>query len=285
VNVEIPATATQVLAQAAEAGSNTGETVLFWLVGPIAVLAALGLVISRKAVHGAMFVAVTMICLAILYIALEAPFLGVVQIVVYTGAIMMLFLFVIMLVGVDASDSRVETIRGQRVAAVLAGIGLGILLVAVVGNALVPQPTGLAEATPDGNVPGIADLIFSRYVWAFEVTSALLITAALGAMVLTHRERLFRRASQRELSEARFRAGGIAASPLPSPGVYARHNAIDTPALLPDGTPSELSISNVIVARGAVRATEEDALDVSRLERQVDELTAEQPDAGEEERP
>jgi NADH-quinone oxidoreductase subunit J len=69
---------------------------------------------------------------------------------------------------------------------------------------------------------------------------------------------------------------------LPSPGVYARHNAIDTPALLPDGTPSELSISNVIVARGAVRATEEDALDVSRLERQVDELTGEQPDAGEE---
>ncbi|MGH3927102.1 MAG: NADH-quinone oxidoreductase subunit J, partial [Pseudonocardiaceae bacterium] len=83
------------LAQAAETGSHTGETVLFWLVGPIAVLAALGLVISRKAVHGAMFIAVTMICLAVLYIALEAPFLGVVQIVVYTGAIMMLFLFVI----------------------------------------------------------------------------------------------------------------------------------------------------------------------------------------------
>jgi NADH-quinone oxidoreductase subunit J len=284
VNVEISAAATQVLAQAAETGSHTGETVLFWIVGPIAVLAALGLVISRKAVHGAMFVAVTMICLAILYIALEAPFLGVVQIVVYTGAIMMLFLFVIMLVGVDASDSRVETIRGQRVAAVLAGSGLGLLLVAVIANALVPPPTGLAEATPDGNVAGIADLIFSRYVWAFEVTSALLITAALGAMVLTHRERLFRRPSQREQSETRFRAGGIAASPLPSPGVYARHNAIDTPALLPDGTPSELSISKVIVARGAVRATEEDALDVSRLERQVDELTGERPDGRDEDR-
>ncbi len=95
-------------------------------------------------------------------------------------------------------------------------------------------------------------------------------------MVLTHREHLFRRASQRELSEDRFRAGGDIASPLPSPGVYARHNAIDTPALLPDGTPSELSISKVLVARGAVRATEEDAGDVARLERQVDELTGSQ---------
>ncbi len=271
----VSAAAAGVLTQAAESGSHTGETVLFWIVAPIAVLAALGLVISRKAVHGAMFIAVTMLCLAVLYLALEAPFLGVVQIVVYTGAIMMLFLFVIMLVGVDASDSRVETIRGQRVAAVFAGVGLGVLLVAVAGNALVTEPVGLDAAAPDGNVAGIADLIFSRYVWTFEVTSALLITAALGAMVLTHRERLLRRRTQRELSEERFRTGGLAASPLPNPGIYARHNAIDTPGLLPDGTPSELSISKVLVARGTVRTTE-DAGDVARLEQQVDELTGEQ---------
>jgi len=275
VSLEVSAAAADVLAQAVESGSHTGETVLFWIVGPIAVLAALGLVISRRAVHGALFVAVTMLCLAVLYLALEAPFLGVVQIVVYTGAIMMLFLFVIMLVGVDASDSRVETIRGQRVAAVFAGLGLGVLLVAVAGNALVTEPVGMAAATPDGNVAGIADRIFSRYVWAFEVTSALLITAALGAMVLTHRERLLRRRTQRELSEERFRTGGMAASPLPNPGVYARHNAIDTPGLLPDGTPSELSISKVLVARGTVRTTEEVAGEVDQLERQVEELTGE----------
>jgi NADH-quinone oxidoreductase subunit J len=275
VSLEVSAAAAGVLAQAVESGSHTGETVLFWIVGPIAVLAALGLVISRRAVHGALFVAVTMLCLAVLYLALEAPFLGVVQIVVYTGAIMMLFLFVIMLVGVDASDSRVETIRGQRVAAVFAGLGLGVLLVAVAGNALVTEPVGMAAATPDGNVAGIADRIFSRYVWAFEVTSALLITAALGAMVLTHRERLLRRRTQRELSEERFRTGGMAASPLPNPGVYARHNAIDTPGLLPDGTPSELSISKVLVARGAVRTTEDVAGEVDQLERQVEELTGE----------
>ena len=276
MRLEVSAAATGVLAQAVGSGGHTGETVLFWIVGPIAVLAALGLVISRRAVHGAIFVAVTMLCLAVLYLALEAPFLGAVQIVVYTGAIMMLFLFVIMLVGVDASDSRVETIRGQRVAAVFAGLGLGVLLVAVAGNALVTEPAGMAAATPDGNVAAIADRIFSRYVWAFEVTSALLITAALGAMVLTHRERLLRRRTQRELSEERFRTGGMAASPLPNPGVYARHNAIDTPGLLPDGTPSELSISKVLVARGTVRTTDEVAGEVDQLERQVEELTGEQ---------
>ena len=274
-----------VLAQAAETAGHTGETVLFWVIAPIAVLSALGLVIARKAVHGAMFVAVTMICLAVLYIALEAPFLGVVQVVVYTGAIMMLFLFVIMLVGVDTSDSRVETIRGQRIAAVLAGIGFGILLVAVAANALLPEPAGMGSAAPEGNVVAIADRIFFRYVFAFEVTSALLITAALGAMVLTHRERLSRRPSQRELAERRFRAGGVAASQLPSPGVYARHNAVDTPALLPDGTPSDLSVSKVLVARGTVRVTDEAARDVSRLEAQVEELTGEPVEDIEGERP
>jgi NADH-quinone oxidoreductase subunit J len=267
--------ATEILAQAAESAGHTGEAVLFWIVAPIAVLSALGLVIARKAVHGAMFVAVTMICLAIFYIALEAPFLGVVQVVVYTGAIMMLFLFVIMLVGVDASDSRVETIRGQRAAAVLAGLGLGVLLVAIVASAMLPEPIGMDTAAPEGNVAAVADSIFFRYVFAFEVTSALLITAALGAMVLTHRERLFRRPSQRELSERRFRAGGHVASQLPGPGVYARHNAVDTPALLPDGTPSELSVSKVLVARGTVRVADENARDVAALEEQVEELTGE----------
>ena len=85
---------------------GTGEVVLFWVLAPIAVLAALGLVFARKAVHGALFLALDMICLAILYIVQGAPFLGIVQVVVYTGAVMMLFLFVLMLVGVDASDSH-----------------------------------------------------------------------------------------------------------------------------------------------------------------------------------
>src|SRR3546814_2217795 len=93
------------------------------------VIAALGILFVRKAVHAALLLAVVMMSLAVLYAALEAPFLFAVQIIVYTGAILMLFLFVLMLVGVDASDSVVETIRGQRVLAALAGLGLGLVMV------------------------------------------------------------------------------------------------------------------------------------------------------------
>ncbi|TDE10336.1 NADH-quinone oxidoreductase subunit J [Jiangella asiatica] len=236
-----------------------GEEVLFWVMSPFAVLGALGLVFARKAVHGALSLAVTMITLAVFYIAQEAPFLGVVQVVVYTGAIMMLFLFVIMLVGVESSDSRVETIRGQRGSAALAVLGVVLLLTTVTVRATLPdEPTGMAQATPDGNVAGIADLIFGTYVWAFEVVAALLITAAVGAMTLTHRERIFHRPSQRDQAIRRFREGRPEdAAGLPVPGVYARHNAVDTPALLPDGTPSEASINRVLVARGAARSSEE----------------------------
>ena len=109
---------------------------------------------------------------------------------------------------------------------------------------------GLTAANANGNVEGLAALIFSRYLWAFELTSALLITAAVGAMVLAHRERFERRKTQRELSQERFRAGGHP-TPLPNPGVYARHNAVDVAALLPDGSYSELSVSSILRTRGA----------------------------------
>jgi NADH-quinone oxidoreductase subunit J len=231
--------------------TGTGEAAVFWVLAPVAVLAAAGMLLSRKAVHSALLLALTMLCLAVLYIAQDAPFLGVVQVVVYTGAVMMLFLFVLMLVGVDSADSLVETLRGQRVAALLAGVGFGALLVLGIGDAVVSN-VGLEEANADGNVPGLANLIFSRYVFAFEVTSALLITAAVGAMVLAHRERHGPRRTQRELSIERFRSGQHPA-PLPSPGVFARHNAVDTPALLPDGTPADASVSRVLAARGDVR--------------------------------
>jgi NADH-quinone oxidoreductase subunit J len=238
------------LAAAATTDTSTGEAVLFWILAPIMVVAALGLLWVRKAVHVALCVALVMVGLGVTYLAQEAPFLGAVQIFVYTGAVMMLFLFVIMLIGVQSTDSLVETIRGQRVAAAVLGIGFAVLLLSVIARATYPRATGLGEVnrTP-GNITGLAGLIFGEYVWAFEVTSALLITAALGAMVLAHRERLVPRATQREQSIRRIRDGAIKA-PLPAPGVFARHNAVDTPALLPDGTPSELSVSRVLLARG-----------------------------------
>jgi NADH-quinone oxidoreductase subunit J len=252
--------------------TGTGEAVLFWLLAPIAVLASLGMLFSKKAVHSALLLALTMLCLAAFYLAQDAPFLGVVQVVVYTGAVMMLFLFVLMLVGVDSSDSLVETLRGQRIAAIVAALGFGALLVFSIGDVVVSN-AGLATANADGNVQGLAALIFSRYVFAFEVTSALLITAALGAMVLAHRERIERPLNQRQLSEQRFR-GGVHPAPLPGPGVYARHNAVDTPALLPDGQPADVSVSRVLLARGDVRkAPGADVVvrDASEIERPGDD--------------
>ncbi len=232
------------------ARTSTGEAVTFWLFGALAVIGALGVVLAVNAVYSAMFLATTMISLAVFYMIEDALFLGVVQVVVYTGAVMMLFLFVLMLIGVDSAESLKETLRGQRVAAVITGIGFGILLIAAIGTAGTGSFVGLTVANSNGNVEGLAALIFSRYLWAFELTSALLITAAVGAMVLAHRERFERRKTQRELSEERFRPGGHP-TPMPSPGVYARHNAVDVAAMLPDGSYSQLSVSRILRSRGS----------------------------------
>ncbi|MER0480764.1 NADH-quinone oxidoreductase subunit J [Streptomyces sp. Edi2] len=237
---------------AAASMTSTGEAVQFWILGIVAVSGALCTILMKRAVHSALSLAGTMIVLAVFYLANGAYFLGVVQIVVYTGAIMMLFLFVVMLVGVTAADSLKETLKGQRWLAAGLGIGFGILLIAGIGNASLKEFDGLGEANAGGNVQGLAALIFTKYVFAFEITGALLITAAVGAMVLTHRERTERARTQREQSEARIREGKQV-PPLPAPGVYARHNAVDIPGLLPDGTTSELSVSPTLRERGQMR--------------------------------
>jgi len=195
---------------------------------------------------------------------LEAPFLFAVQIIVYTGAILMLFLFVLMLVGVDSSDSVVETIKGQRLTAVVLGVGFGLLLATAVAQAVTASAVGLEEANTGGNVPSLAQLLFGRYILAFELTSALLITAALGAMVLAHRELLVAKPTQRDLAEARlrdYRERGKHPGPLATPGVFARHNAVDTPALLPDGRTATTSVSRSLRARGNVRPATPDDVD------------------------
>lgn len=232
------------------------EAVTFWILAVVSVAGALGVVAAPKAVYSALSLASTMIALAVMYVAQDAVFLGVVQVVVYTGAVMMLFLFVLMLIGVDSAESLTETLRGQRVAATLAGLGFGILLIAAIGRGVTGDFAGLADAdagstgrsaslAPEGNVEGLAQLIFTRNLWAFELTSALLITAALGAMVLAHRERFAPRKTQREMAIERFRGGGRP-TPMPNPGVYARRNAVDTPARLPDGSDEQTSLSAVI---------------------------------------
>jgi NADH-quinone oxidoreductase subunit J len=229
---------------------GTGEAVVFWVLGPIALAGALGMVLSKNAVHSALWLVNTMLALGVFYVVQEAPFLGAVQIIVYTGAIMILFLFVLMLVGRDTSDSVVETLRGQRIAAIVLGIGFAGLVGAGIAEATRDTPvTGLegvqggAGGAADGNVAAIAELLFTRYLLAFEVTSALLITAAVGAMVLAHTEREpGSRQSQKELSRARFLSGDHPQT-LPGPGVYARANSIAAPGRLPDGSPSPASFS------------------------------------------
>jgi len=246
--------------------------VAFWILAPIMVIAALGILFVRKAVHAAMLLAVVMISLAVLYLVLEAPFLFAVQIIVYTGAILMLFLFVLMLVGVDASDSVVETIRGQRALAIAGGVALGAVLVVGLGQISLGTAVGLDDANAEGNIQALADILFSRYVFAFETTSALLITAAVGAMVLAHRERLTPKARQAELAAQRIRdysESGKHPGPLPTPGVYARHNAVDTPALLPDGTAAPSSVSRVLTARGTIRSAPATADAIEEIEKQI----------------
>lgn len=242
------------VADTAVVGSGVSDGIVFWTLGPLMVLAALGLLLAPKAVYAALSMAVVMVSLGGVYVALQAPFLGMVQVFVYTGAVMMLFLFVLMLVGVDSSDSLVETIRGQRLAGGLAAAGFLALVLVALGRTTFDVPVGLEAVNAEGNITGIAALIFSRYVWAFEMTAALLVVAALGAMVLAHRERTGERATQRSISENRLRRGQRM-TPLPPPGVFARHNAVDTPALLPDGSPSELSVSRVLAARGQTAPT------------------------------
>jgi NADH-quinone oxidoreductase subunit J len=257
--------------------TSTAEAVGFWLLAPIAVIAALGLLFAKKAVHAALGTALVMVILGIFYIMQKADFLGIVQVFVYTGAVMMLFLFVLMLVGVDSSDSIVETIKGQRWASLLLVIGLAGVLIFSLGRVVIDQQSvqaGMDKVVSTngetGNVTGMAELIFGQYVWIFEVTSALLITAALAAMVLAHRERIEPKRTQAEWAAKRIRDNKNVAG-LPAPGVYARHNAVDTPALLPDGTPSDLSVSRVLVARDQV-ATADGFKDVERhMEREIEE--------------
>jgi NADH-quinone oxidoreductase subunit J len=247
---------------------TTGEAITFWVLGPLALLGALGMVLARNAVHSALALVGTMFSLAVLYIVQQAPFLGFVQIIVYTGAIMMLFLFVLMLVGRDSSDSVVEVLRGQRLAALLLGLGLAVLLVAAIGPALTAvQPVGLAAggAGSTANVTGIGGLIFTEYLLAFELTSALLITAALGAMVLAFAQtRAHAKRGQRETVEARLRGEHDRISPLPGPGVFATGNSVAVPALLPDGSIAPESISAIIDAT-PVEEAETRSLDAHAL--------------------
>jgi NADH-quinone oxidoreductase subunit J len=235
------------LASGPNADPTASETVfyiLFWL----AFLAAVAMILVRRAVHCALLLGVVMISLAAIYAMAGAPFLAFVQIIVYTGAVLMLFLFVMMLIGINSADSITESIKGQWFWTAIAGVGFAIVLGFGIGHAAIGPAAPKTDAlNGSGNLTGLAQLIFTTYVFPFEVTGALLITAALGAMVLAHREQTTRKPRQRELAAKRIASGHVA--PDPSPGVYALHDAVDRPALLPDGSTSPESVSIALAQR------------------------------------
>jgi NADH-quinone oxidoreductase subunit J len=239
-----------ILANGGANGTNLDpifDQVLFWILAVLAVSAALAMILVRQAVHCALMLAVVMLSLAVMYAMQGAPFLAFVQVIVYTGAVLMLFLFVIMLIGISSRESLKETISGQRLWAGLGGFGLVVLLIVGVGHAALGTAAPQTSADSTGNLTGLAQLIFTTYVFPFEITSALLITAALGAMVLAHRERTTPKLSQRDIARAKLASGDVA--PEPPPGVYALYNAVDMPAMLPDGTTTDRSVSRAVIQR------------------------------------
>ena len=164
---------------------------VFWAFAPISVLAALLMLFQRNAVHAALLLIVNFFTLAVFFLVLGSPFLFVVQIIVYAGAIMVLFLFVITLLGVDREESLVERMRAQRPLAVLLGAGLIAEVVVTVrlgvGIGTHAAPKFDQVVNKGGNVHALSQVLFSTYFFPFEVTSVLLIVAAVAAMVMTRR--------------------------------------------------------------------------------------------------
>jgi NADH-quinone oxidoreductase subunit J len=241
---------TFLLANGGSGGTNLDplfDEAMFWILAVLAVSAALAMILVRQAVHCALMLAVVMLSIAVMYAMQGAPFLAFVQVIVYTGAVLMLFLFVVMLIGITSAESLKETIRGQRLWAALAGIGLAVLLIVGIGHAAIGTAAPTTAAQSVDNLTGLAQLIFTTYVFPFEVTSALLITAALGAMVLAHRERSSPKPTQREVARRKIESGQV--QPEPPPGVYALHNSVDLPAMLPDGSTTNRSVSAAIAQR------------------------------------
>ena len=168
------------------------DLILFWVFAPISVASGVAMLLMRNAVHAALFLIVNFFCLAIFYLILGAPFLFAVQIIVYAGAIMVLFLFVIMLLGVDRiEDVRELRLVAQRPIAIVLGVGFVAEVFFAVRTAIGFSrhvPAGFDAINKGGNAQAIARVLFRNYFFPFEVTSILLIIAAIAAMVLAQRK-------------------------------------------------------------------------------------------------
>jgi NADH-quinone oxidoreductase subunit J len=185
------------------------DNVVFWVFAPISVASAIAMLVMRNAVHAALFLIVNFFTIAVMYLLLDAPFLFAVQIIVYAGAIMVLFLFVIMLLGVDRGDDVRERLWGQRWVAIALAVGfvleVGFAIRAAIGLST-RAPAGFDAVNAGGNTQALAKVLFRDYFFPFEVTSVLLIVAAIAAMVLAQRK-------ARAITQAEIDATDLIAEP------------------------------------------------------------------------
>jgi NADH-quinone oxidoreductase subunit J len=172
----------------ATTAAERAELITFVPLAILSVVTAVGMVTSRNAVYSALLLVVNFFCLAGFYVLLQAQFLAAVQVIVYAGAIMVLFLFVLMLLGIGNEDVVTETIPGQRtIAGVLGVLLLAAVVVAVLSGGLSGGAGDLAAANQGGNTQAVGRLLYTRYLFAFEATGILLVVAAVGALVLGKR--------------------------------------------------------------------------------------------------
>jgi NADH-quinone oxidoreductase subunit J len=169
------------------------EVLVFLAAAAIILGGAIGVVVFNNPVHAALSLVGTLFGVAVSFVAQDAHFLAAVQVIVYAGAIVVLFLFVIMLLGVDqVEDLKVEPLAGQRPAAVIAGVAvLGLSLVALViaggTTGLRPSDSRAIEPSDSNNITELARVLFTKYAFAFEATAILLTIAVVGAVVLARR--------------------------------------------------------------------------------------------------
>ena len=246
-----PAVAPTALTQDGHLG--LGEAIVFGVVALVTVACGIGVLTAKRAVNAAINMIGIMISLAVLYIVNESPFMGITQVVVYTGAVMTLVLFVIMLVGVGGDEPVGAAGSVMRwPVLILLGLGLAGVLTAAVWRTVFPTVAELgdgAKAAPDL----LAVTLYNDHVVTMELTAILLIVAAVGALTLTHRQRIRARLSQRRIAANKMRdyaSKGVHPGQKPMPGVYASTNSAAAPALGADGEAVEESVPRVLRARG-----------------------------------
>jgi NADH-quinone oxidoreductase subunit J len=159
------------------------EMVIFFVLAVVSVAAGVGVIAQRNAVKSALFLLVNFCCLAGLYLLLSAQFLAMVQVIVYAGAVVVLFLFVVMLLGLERAEEGPDPLRYQSIAGGL----LGALFLAGIVLALIPSATGAAARPFAGDVRALGAALLTEFAIPFEMTAVVLLVAIIGAVVLAKR--------------------------------------------------------------------------------------------------